>query len=91
MLMTHFICQTVLKPSSVTNGKNNGAITPSLTPTMQVGQDSDAGGGGWFTGNVYVACSDCVVVLALGDLVTWRHFVRGLEAAAQRFIIKLSM
>jgi len=34
MLMTHFICQTVLKPSSVTNGKN-GAISPSLTPTMQ--------------------------------------------------------
>jgi hypothetical protein len=49
------------------------------------------GGGGWFTGNVYVACSDCVVVLALGNLVTWRHFVRGLEGAAQRFIIKLSM
>jgi hypothetical protein len=45
MLMTHFICQTVLKQSSVTNGKN-GAITPSLTPTMQAGQDSDAGGVG---------------------------------------------
>ena len=38
-----------------------------LTPTMQAGQDSDAGGGGWFRGNVYVACSDCVVVLVLGD------------------------
>jgi hypothetical protein len=34
MLMTYFICQTDLKPSSVTNGKN-GAITPSLTRTMQ--------------------------------------------------------
>ena len=40
---------------------------PLLTPTMQAGQDSDAGGGGWFRGNVYVACSDCVVVLVLGD------------------------
>jgi hypothetical protein len=34
MLMTHFIWQTVLKPLSVTDAKN-GAITPSLTPTMQ--------------------------------------------------------
>jgi hypothetical protein len=25
---------------------------------------------------VYAASSDCVVILALGDLVTWRHFVR---------------
>ena len=39
---------------------------------------------------MYDACSDCVVVWALGDLVTWRHFVRGLEGAAQRFIIKLA-
>jgi hypothetical protein len=34
MLLTHFIWQTVLKPLSGTNAKN-GAITPSLTPTMQ--------------------------------------------------------
>jgi hypothetical protein len=33
MLLTHFIWQTVLKPLSGTNAKN-GAITPSLTPTM---------------------------------------------------------
>ncbi len=39
---------------------------------------------------MYDACSDCVVVLALGDLVVRRHFVRGLEGAAQLFIIKLS-
>ena len=45
---------------------------PLLAPTMQAGQDSDGGG----IGNVYDACSDCVVVLALGDLVSWRHFVR---------------
>jgi hypothetical protein len=30
---------------------------------------------GLLRGNVYAACSDCVVVLALGDLVAWRHFV----------------
>jgi hypothetical protein len=35
MLLTHFIWQTVLKQLSGTNAKN-GAITPSLTPTMQV-------------------------------------------------------
>ena len=34
MLLTHFIWQMVLKPLSGTNAKN-GAITPSLTPTMQ--------------------------------------------------------
>ena len=34
MLLTHFIWQTVLKPLSGMNAKN-GAITPSLTPTMQ--------------------------------------------------------
>jgi len=33
MLLTHFIWQTDLKPLSGTNAKN-GAITPSLTPTM---------------------------------------------------------
>ena len=33
MLLTHFIWQTVLKPLSGTNAKN-GAITPSLTPTI---------------------------------------------------------
>ena len=34
MLLTYFIWQTVLKQLSGTNAKN-GAITPSLTPTMQ--------------------------------------------------------
>ena len=33
---------------------------------------------GWGGGceQVYAASSDCVVILALGDLVTCRHFVR---------------
>ncbi len=31
--------------------------------------------------NVYAASSDCVVVLVLGDLVAWGHFVRGLEGS----------
>ena len=48
-------------------------------------------GGGWLRGIVCAACSDCVVVLVLGDLVAWRHFVRDLEGAAQLFIIKLTM
>ena len=34
MLLIHFIWQTGLKPLSGTNAKN-GAITPSLTPTLQ--------------------------------------------------------
>jgi hypothetical protein len=37
--------------------------------------------------NVYDACRGYVVVFVLGDLVTRRHFVRGLEGAAQRFIV----
>jgi len=43
-LMTHFIGQTDLKPSSVTNGQN-GAITPSLTPAMRA-KVGDGGGEG---------------------------------------------
>ena len=39
------------------------------------------------TEHVYAACRGYVVVLVLGDLVTRRHLVRGLEGAAQRFII----
>jgi hypothetical protein len=35
MLLTHFIWQTDLKQLSGTNAKN-GAITPSLTPTMHI-------------------------------------------------------
>ena len=34
-LLTHFIWQTDLKPLSGTNAKN-GAIPPSLTPTMHI-------------------------------------------------------
>ena len=41
---------------------------------MQTGQDSD--GNGWFWRNVYDACSDCVVVLALRELVAWEFSVR---------------
>jgi hypothetical protein len=31
---------------------------------------------GWFLRNVYAACSDCVVVLALRELVAWEFSVR---------------
>jgi hypothetical protein len=44
-------------------------------------------GGGSHRENVYAACRGYVVVLVLGDLVTRSHFVRGLEGAAQLFII----
>jgi hypothetical protein len=44
-------------------------------------------GGGRHRENVYAACRGYVVVLVLGDLVTRRHFVRGLEGAAQLSII----
>ena len=47
MLMTRFIWQTVLKPLSVTDAKN-GAITPSLTPTMHARCDN-AGRWVWAT------------------------------------------
>ena len=61
--------------------------------TGRVGLGLSHGWGGvfWSWGTVYDACSDCVVIVVLGDLVAWRHFVRGLEGAAQLFIIKLSM
>ena len=53
MLLTHFIWQTVLKPLSGTNAKN-GAITPSLTPTIhtiharcyKASECGEGGGGG---------------------------------------------
>ena len=48
-------------------------------------------GVGWLQADVYAACSGGVVVVVLGDLVTWRHFVRGLEGATQPFISKLSV
>jgi len=104
MLMTHFIWQTVLKQLSVTNAKN-GAITPSLTPTMQarcynagkwVTDRNGRAGLGWGGGGTEKMCTVHAVtvsrvVLALGDLEVWRHFVRGLNGTAQCFIIKLSI
>jgi hypothetical protein len=47
MLLTYFIWQTVWKPLSGTNAKN-GAITPSLTPTLQA-RCYDAGKWVWAT------------------------------------------
>ena len=66
---------------------NGIAITPSrfhsagraiwIALTVQAGLRW----GGWLRTNVYAACRGYVVVLVLGDLVTRRHFVRGLEGA----------
>jgi hypothetical protein len=95
MLLTHFIWQTVLKPLSGTNAKN-GAITPSLTPTMHTiharcykASEMGVGGGGGTNrqGN------KCVCVQGVcGGFGTRRPsnqeaFCKGLEGAAQCFII----
>ena len=45
-------------------------------------------GGGRHRENVYAACSDCVVVLVLRPS-NLEAFCKGLEGAAQLFIIKL--
>ena len=56
---------------------------------MQAGQDSDGGVGGseQMCTMQSVTVAYCVVVLALGDLVVWRHSVRRPRGAAQRFFI----
>ena len=54
MLLTHFIWQTHLKPLSGTNAKN-GAITPSLTPTMHLIHARCYKASEWVGGGVYSA------------------------------------
>ena len=51
------------------------------------GQDSD--GGGVHRENVYNACRGYVVVLALGDLVAWRHSVRRPRGCRSVYYYKL--
>ena len=51
------------------------------------GQDSD--GGGRHRANVYDASRDCVVILALGDLVTLEAFCKVLERSTQLFIMNV--
>ena len=52
------------------------SIRVSPSHPYNAGRAEPGWGGGWLRGNVYDASSDCVVVLALGDLVAWRHSVR---------------
>ena len=80
MLMTHFIWQTVLKPLSGTNAKN-GAITPSLTPTMHIIHAGCYKASEWVGGSLQCR-RDILVILwmslvdvAVGDLVTCMSFV----------------
>ena len=62
MLLTHFIWQTNLKPLSGTNAKN-GAITPSLTPTMHIIH------AGCYKASEWVGGEFTVQARYLGDLV----------------------
>jgi hypothetical protein len=76
MLLTHFIWQTDLKPLSGTNVKN-GAITPSLTPTMHIIHARCYKASEWVGGSLQCSRGILVVlwmslvdVAAVGDLVT---------------------
>ena len=66
MLLTHFIWETDLKPLSGTNAKN-GAITPSLTPTMHTSHARCYKASEWVGGEFTVQARYLGVVL--GDLV----------------------
>ena len=46
--------------------------------------------GGGSTEHVYAACRGYVVVLVLGDLVTFEAFCKGLERSTQLFIMNLA-
>ena len=80
MLLTHFIWQTDLKPLSGTNAKN-GAITPSLTPTMHIIHARCYKASEWVGGSLQCRQGMLVILwmllvdVAVGDLVTCMSFV----------------
>ena len=80
MLLTHFIWQTDLKPLSGTNAKN-GAITPSLTPTMHTSHARCDKASEWVGGSLQCRRGILVILwmsfvdVAVGDLVTCMSFV----------------
>jgi hypothetical protein len=80
MLLTHFIWQTDLKPLSGTNAKN-GAITPSLTPTMHIIHARCYKASEWVGGSLQCRRGILVILwmslvdVAVGDLVTCMSFV----------------
>jgi hypothetical protein len=75
MLLTHFIWQTDLKPLSGTNAKN-GAIPPSLTPTMHIIHARCYKASEWVGGSLQCRRGILVILwmslvdVAVGDLVT---------------------
>jgi hypothetical protein len=78
--LTHFIWQTDLKPLSGTNAKN-GAITPSLTPTMHIIHARCYKASEWVGGSLQCRRGILVILwmslvdVAVGDLVTCMSFV----------------
>ena len=80
MLLTHFSWQTDLKPLSGTNAKN-GAITPSLTPTMHIIHARCYRASEWVGGSLQCTRGILVILwmslvdVAVGDLVTCISFV----------------
>ena len=80
MLLTHFIWQTDLKPLSGTNAKN-GAITPSLTPTMHIIHARCYKASEWVGGSLQCRRGILVILwmslvdVAVDDLVTCMSFV----------------
>ena len=78
--MTHFIWQTDLKPLSGTNAKN-GAITPSLTPTIHIIHARCYKASEWVGGSLQCRRGILVILwmslvdVAVGDLVTCMSFV----------------
>ena len=63
------------------------SIRVSPSRSYNAGRAGLGWAGGWLRGNVYAASSDCVVVLALRDLVAWRHFVRASRGALSVLLV----
>jgi len=68
----------VIRGRGITNMAKCAGLSIRVSPShpYNAGRAGLGWGGGWLRGNVYAASSGCVVVLVLGDLVTWRHSVR---------------
>ena len=75
MLLTHFIWQTDLKQLSGPNAKN-GAITPSLTPTMHIMHTRCYKASEWVGGSLQCRRGILVILwmllvdVAVGDFLT---------------------
>jgi len=75
MRMSHFICQTLWNTSfQVVFQTIISYGWQAMESQWHYREDSD--GGGNYRTNVYTACSDGVVIVALRDLVVWEFSVR---------------